>query len=157
MKAIPLTQDMVAVVDDEDFVELSKYKWQFNQLGYAIRTDWNNGSPKAVYMHRQLLGDPDGLIVDHINQDKLDNRKINLRTCKHRENLQNRGKQANNTTGYSGVIYRKDKGKYYSTLTSGGKTYRLGYFKCKHDAARMYNFWAADIHGEFACLNKIEG
>lgn len=156
-KEIPLTRGRVALVDDEDFDELSKYSWYCSRSGYAARDERNLARTEGavVYMHKQLVQSDDK--VDHINRNKIDNRKENLRPATNAENLSNRPMQVNNRSGYKGVSWSKVSGKWASEITVKGKKYYLGLFDDKHDAARMYNFWALDLLGEFAFLNKIIG
>lgn len=95
MKLIKLTRGFFAKVDDEDYEELSKYKWHFkigtkNKTGYATRGVQENGKVKFFLMHRQIMGFPEGMVIDHKNHDTLDNRKENLKICSQKENLKNR-------------------------------------------------------------------
>lgn len=156
-KEIPLTKDKVALVDDEDYEELSKYKWYYTVSGYAARDGRNTGRTEGsvIYMHKYLIPSDDQ--VDHINRNKLDNRKRNLRPATNAENGRNRGAQSNNRSGYRGVSWSKVAGKWSAELWMEGTKYYLGLYDDIEEAARMYNFWANDIHGEFACLNEIEG
>jgi hypothetical protein len=154
-KEVPLTQGYIALVDDDDYEELSKYKWYFTASGYAARDARNTKrtTGRCVYMHKQLI--PSDEKVDHINRNKLDNRKENLRPATNALNLQNREKQINNTSGYKGVSWSKVSEKWSSEITSQGERHYLGLFEGKEDAARMYNFWSPFVHGEFAYLNQI--
>jgi len=98
MKFIKLTQDKQAIVDDSDYERLSKFKWCYH-LGYAIRYAGGGRKQRRFErMHRVVNNTPDGFFTDHINRNKLDNRRANLRTVKHRENSINRGLQSNNTS-----------------------------------------------------------
>ena len=157
MKEIPLTQGKVAIVDDADYEELSNYKWYYTASGYAARDarNTNRTEGRCVYMHKQLI--PSDEKVDHINRNKLDNRRENLRPASNALNLCNRPKQINNTSGYKGVSWSKVCDKWSAELTSKGRKYHLGYFEDKDEAAMMLNFWAPFIHGEFAYLNEIHG
>lgn len=93
MKQIPLTQGKFALVDDEDFEQLNKWSWKLSTNGYAIRCPSNgkneNGGYKytTVRMHRVVMKTPRHLEADHINANRLDNRKSNLRNITKRENL----------------------------------------------------------------------
>ena len=89
MREIPLTQGKVALVDDADYEWLSKHKWyclKTAKLEYAAREE--NGT--TVYMHREILGFPKGVDIDHFDGDGLRNVRNNLRICSHEKNLQNR-------------------------------------------------------------------
>lgn len=85
MKEIKLTQNKVAIIDDEDFEEISKFKWFFNEgrngIGYAVRKVRDGKKHIKVYMHSTIINTSIELHTDHINCNTLDNRKSNLRTC----------------------------------------------------------------------------
>ncbi len=106
-------------------------------------------------MHRLLLCPPMEMQIDHVNGNKLDNRKSNLRTCTASENQHNQGLQINNTSGYKGVIWIVSRDLWRAQIKINSKQIYLGYFKNPNDAARAYNGAAIKLHGEFACLNKI--
>lgn len=106
-------------------------------------------------MHKEVL-QFDG-IVDHVNRNSLDNTRANLRHADNASNLRNRPRQVNNRSGFKGVSWSKVSQKWATEITRDGKKHYLGLFDDKEDAARMYNFWSADLHGEFAYLNKIDG
>jgi hypothetical protein len=142
MKEIKLTKGQVTIVDDDDYEELSKYKWYFDGF-YAVR--YEDG--KLIFMHRQIVNAPKGLVVDHINRNKLDNRKSNLRLCTHRQNAVN-SKHRNNS-GYKGVYYDRCLKKYVARI--GRK--HLGTFATVEEAAKVYDEHAKQLYGEFAYLN----
>jgi hypothetical protein len=78
-----------AIVDDEDYDNLSKFNWHYSD-GYAARNTWrSDGKFKSFRMHRVIAHPPDNMLVDHINGNRLDNRKKNLRVCNYSENAQN--------------------------------------------------------------------
>lgn len=133
MKCIELTQGNFAMVDDEDFEYLSQWRWKANNYGYAITTN-----RQKLYMHRMLMKFPKGKIIDHINHDRLDNRKENLRICSIKENLRNRTKNKNNTSGYKGVSWNKIAKKWVSYIRVDGKRINLGYFDDITKAAEAY-------------------
>lgn len=152
MKEIPLTQGKVAIVDDEDYKWASKYKWYFNK-GYAVRKIRVSGVDKTVYLHREILHTPDGVYSDHINTNKLDNRKTNLRLCTFAENLKNRGKYKDNKSGFKGVFWCSTKNKWRACIRSNFRFIHIGYFENKIDAALAYDEAASKYHGKFAKLN----
>lgn len=156
-KEIPLTKGKVAIVDKDDYEELSRFKWYYTESGYAARDARNTDrtSGKVIYMHKYIM--PSKYQTDHVNRDSLDNRKSNLRIATNADNTANRGRQSNNTSGYKGVSWSKVSKKWAIEIGYNNKRYRLGLMEDKEDAARLYNFWASDIHGEFANLNEING
>lgn len=103
MKQIPLTKGRFAIVDDEDFEELNRYKWYSDHKGYAARNSpYVNGKRHVIWMHRVIAGTPAGMETDHINGIKNDNRRSNLRIATTVQNAMNRGLSKNNTSGYRG-------------------------------------------------------
>jgi hypothetical protein len=153
VKEIPLTKGKTAIVDDEDYEELSKYNWRYHN-GYAARTTSRlSGKRTTVLMHRQILGDCGE--IDHINGNKSDNRRSNLRIVTRIQNCANTPARNVNCLGYKGVSFDKRRGKYRARIGNCYEKIWLGYFDNPHDAARMYNFWARDLFGEYARLNVI--
>ena len=147
-------RNIFAKVDDEDYEELNQFSWNMSG-GYARRaTSKKKGELKktTVSMHRHLLRPPKDKMVDHINGDKLDNRKINLRLCTRLGNAQNRGMCRTNTSGYKGVWKNGRRWSVY--IYRNGKNVFGGSFIDKKDAARAYNKLATEFHGKFAHLNK---
>lgn len=164
MKKIPLTQGQFALVDDGDYAELIKYKWcahkgSGDKSFYALRHAKNcdgDSSGTTISMHRIIANAQKGDYVDHINHDTLNNQRKNLRICTNSQNMMNRGVQANNTSGYKGVGWNKETSKWRSKICVDGKEMHLGYFICKHEAARAYNLAARMYHGyKFAYTNII--
>lgn len=148
MKTINLTQDKTAIVDDEDFETVSCYKWFYHHNGYAVRNDYSSGKHKTVHMHRVINNTPDGFETDHINGDKLDNRRENLRTATRSQNRANM-KNATNKTGLpKGIRFRPTFGKYQVRI----KQVCLGSFSELSDAIAAYNAAAVAEFGEFSSL-----
>lgn len=147
MKEIQLTQGMVAIVDDEDYEEFSKHKWCFSNVGYAQRRS-------GIYLHRVIAGAKPGEFVDHINRDRLDNRRSNLRICTKQQNQHNQGPRKG-TSKYKGVSLRKDTGKYTACIHHNYKKINLGSFLTEEEAAEAYNKAALMYHGEFAFSNQF--
>lgn len=160
MKKIPLSQGKFAIVDDEDYDRLiAMGKWSY-QRGYAVRTyreKTNQGVfiKKNTSMHRVLLNANEGDIIDHINGDRFDNRKSNLRICSNAQNIRNSGLRKNNLSGFKGVYFHKRTGKWYSQIRTDKKRLFLGSFETDIQAAIAYNAAALIHHGQFAKLNQI--
>ncbi|MHA1712598.1 MAG: AP2 domain-containing protein [Candidatus Ranarchaeia archaeon] len=162
MKKIPLRNGKFALVDNEDYPRLSKYKWYLSD-GYAIRTIringlyGDNGKVKQIFikMSRSILGliNEDPRDVDHRDRIRLNNQKYNLRACTRAENMRNKGLNKRNTSGYKGVSRHKATNKWLASIKAGRKQIYLGLFSCRIDAAKAYDEAAKKYHGEFASLN----
>jgi len=135
-------------VDDEDYKKASQYRWYLSAKGYAR-------SSKGVSLHRLIMDCPKDKFIDHINMDKLDNRKSNLRFATNAENHANRGLNKNNSSGYKGVIFDESRRKWRAFIHVGGRSIFLGRFKKKDDAATAYNKAAENYFGNFARFNQL--
>ena len=159
MKKIKLTQGKHALVDDDDFEFLNQWRWcahkQRNGIFYAVRSSDTKQKRMMGWMHRIVLNTSKGMETDHINNDGLDNRKINLRVCTRSENLCNRARFKNNTSGFKGVSWYKPYEKWTARITVNQKTIFLGYFNDLQQAALAYNKAAVKHQGEFAQLNCL--
>lgn len=144
-----LTQGKSVIFDVEDLPKVLAVGCWYYANGYAIHSI----NPGAIRMHRVIMGTPDGMETDHINGNRLDNRRTNLRVCTHAENLKNRGISIANTSGYKGVSFHKLVKKYEAHIVYNGKHMHLGYFDNPEDAATVYKFKAAELFGEFARKN----
>ena len=159
-KQIQLSQGKYTIVDDEDYEYLNQWKWCISADGYAIRTTQHKNEKGrytsiAIRIHRVVMNAPVGLHVDHINRDKTDNRKCNLRICTNAENLRNATLHSKNKSGYRGVCWHRITGKWVTQITVDSKKKFIGYFVCPIEAAKAYNKAAIQYFGEFANLNQI--
>lgn len=105
-------------------------------------------------MHRELARTPKGMSTDHINGNRLDNRKKNLRVCTHSENCKNRGNRIDNKTGYKGV-FPYGNGRFRVKIKLDGKMLHVGLYDTADEAARAYNRKAKELFGKYARLNKL--
>jgi len=179
--------DKFALIDEEDYekvVEAIEYKngkpgkWyahncqpRFGDYTYAIDGD------RRKSIHRVVMGNPEGMDIDHINGERLDNRKENLRVCTRSQNSQNKKLRSDSKSGFKGVKFTPEhKEKYTSKKT--GETYvrvsknkkpyqayirppqsrsiKLGCYATAEEAARVYDKKAIELFGEFAYLNFPE-
>ena len=108
-----------------------------------------------VTMHGELINPPSGMVVDHINQNGLDNRRENLRAGTRSQNMMNRTKTAQNSTGFKGVYDCGDskKNPYTAKIQRDNKVYHLGHYLTAEEAAKVYDKKAIELFGEFAVLN----
>jgi hypothetical protein len=154
MKKIPLSKGQIVLVDDENYPSVSVFNWHIGSHGYAVRVKYakkEDGSKtcKSILMHRVIMDAPSGMFVDHINGNKLDNRRANLRICTQGENARNRGKQCNNASGCKGVTWYARTSKWRASIVLNKKHIHLGYFELLSDASRAYENAAEKYHGEF--------
>lgn len=140
----------VALIDEQDYERLQSYRWTVSEQGYAIRWVRNH----KIKMHRDVMNPPEGMEIDHINGNKLDNRRANLRICTHADNVRNVGKRKDNSSGFKGVYWRSDVKKWRALIQVEGRRIDLGFFTEPQDAALAYDKAARKYHGEFARTNK---
>jgi hypothetical protein len=150
-KHIELTQGKRAIVDDEDFEWLNKHSWhtfpdnnKSRDVYYAIRTVMKDNKKKTLRMHRVIINAPKNKVVDHINGDGLDNRKINLRIVTQRENMQN--KHIKYTSKYPGVSQCSRSGNWTVKFRDDeGKGVYYGAFKTEEEAYEAYKWGLNEI------------
>lgn len=156
---IPLTQNKVAIISACDAELINEYKWcavEGRNTFYAkTNIKGDDGKQHTVKMHRLILDPPDGMQVDHISGDGLDNRRENLRVCNHAENQRNRLKYQSASSRYKGVSWNQRDRKWYSHIHIDRKRTHIGRFDDELEAARAYNQAAKKHYGEFARLNDI--
>lgn len=153
MKTIELTQGKFALVDDEDFEELSKHKWHYVH-GYAIRTVGRSPSMETIAMHRQIMKAPKGTIVDHKDLNPLNNMRSNLRFATHQDNVHNSKKYSHGVTSkYKGVSWDSHRNMWRSTIVFNEKQIFIGRFDSEIKAAEAYDSKATELFKEFARTN----
>ena len=153
-KHIPLTKDKQALVDDDDYPDLSAMKWRYNH-GYAVRTVRLAARRYALYMHRYLLDAPPEFEVDHIDGDRLNNQRSNLRLATRRQNQLNKGPYPNSVSGFKGVTMTPS-GKYQAYIELDGHRITLGAYEDVTQAVLLRDAAARQCYGEFAQLNCPE-
>ena len=165
----------IVLYDKEDEDLIKSHTWHISQGSksnknrYSVKTNipYLDSETKCKryqrrYLSRLIMGEPKGMLVDHINGDTMDNRRSNLRVCSKDENGRNRKiASKNNTSGFKGVSYRK-KGPdminewsrpWQAYINYDKKRHHLGMFATAEEAARAYDSEALELHGEFARLN----
>lgn len=155
VRFIPLTKGKFAIVDADDYEWLAKYKWYTYSDHYTFYIcRWN--SCKKISMHRQIMNPPEGLLVDHIDGNGLNNRKSNLRLCTRTQNARNRRPKRNGSSKFKGVYWHIVYRKWAALIRCNGKQTYLGRFDNEIEAALVYDRKAEELFGEFAYLNFPE-
>jgi len=141
------------MVDDEDYEYLSQYNWHVSKDKCVA--SWLGGHNKRVLLHRFIMKPPDDMEIDHIDGNRLNNQKSNLRLATSSQNKCNRGPRKDNKSGFKGVSWHKQREKWTARIKSGEVYKHLGLFESKEEAAKTYNNAAIRFQGQFAYLNKI--
>ena len=130
--------------DLEDYELIKDICWWETTNGYI--------TSKSILLHRKIMNPDKNMIIDHINHNKRDNRKCNLRLCTKGENNINKGIKSDNKSGCTGVSYNNEKHKWMASISRDGVDHRLGYFlhledaiKARKEAEEIYfNEWGYD-------------
>lgn len=159
MATIPLHgkrgHGLVTHVDDADLALLAQYRFTLGRNGYArtyLREE-GRARPRCMDLHLLLRDHQDRLYKDHINGDKLDNRRSNLRPATAQENAWNQRVSRNNTTGYKGV--RRLGKRFQALIHKDGVQLCLSTYPTPELAAAAYNGAALALYGQFARLNDL--
>jgi hypothetical protein len=152
MPEMTIRHGLKVIVDEQDVHLFDHRTWYFSNGMVAVGTN-KNGKFKRYYLGREIMQCPIGLIVDHINGNPLDNRRVNLRICTREQNNRNRGPHKENL--YKGVSKsRNTTSKIWKVqIKMDGKSVHLGYFEDQKEAAKVYDKAAKEYYGEFARLN----
>lgn len=163
-RRITLANGGITTVDADDYEALSKFKWFRSSGGYGYRQGWERkpaGESEhwTIWLHRVVNQTPEGLYTDHVNGNKLDNRKANLRTSDKSRNSANRPKRKPTrgrkpVSEFKGVHFNRTVGIWEARITNRGKS-RATYHRTEEQAALDYNRMAKEMFGEFASLNAI--
>lgn len=149
-KIIYLNHGAKTIVDSDDYKRLIPFKWRLNTTGYATRTY------RSISMSRVIMNAKTGEYVDHINGNKLDNRKSNLRICSNQQNSWNKVEPTKSISGAKGVRQRDKKWQSYSNDLNG-KQVNLGRYNTKLEAMKAYDNYIKKTRGLYGVTNKMLG
>lgn len=152
MKEIRLLNGQTTWVDDEDYKTLTG-EWGIDSNGYAIQRTETEAGWEIRRMHNIIMGAQEGMVVDHIDRDKLNNTRSNLRHVTNKINALNRSKRKNCSSKYIGVSRVGDL--YKAQIWINGVHNYLGIFELEEDAALAYNRAALDFYGNLAHVNDV--
>jgi hypothetical protein len=161
-RKIYLGEGEFTIVDPDVYYRLGSFKWCAaggdDGKMYAARILRKTicGRIKTMYLHREIMDPPKGLLVDHKNRNPLDNLRSNLRLATASQNMQNVSKMKNTSSRFFGVCFHKRRNKWVASICFEGKKIWLGYFDNEIDAARAYDEAAKKYHKDFARLNFPE-
>lgn len=145
-----------ALVDDDLYEYLNQFKWNMNEDGYVKRGEYSrlpNGKLKRteIKLHRLVANTPKGMVTDHLNGDKLDNRRENLRICTQEQNTWNQ--RPYGKSKLVGVWFDPARSKFVAHIAKSGKKITIGRYKTAQEAADARDNMAKRLYGEYAYLN----
>lgn len=149
MKKIFLGNGNYTIVDNDDYDKFNKFKWYLNGSGSVIGR-MKRGAGKLFHLHRIIIDAPPDMQVDHINRNRLDNRKVNLRLATQLENNWNQAAQKNCKTGVKGVYWRPERKRWRAVFRYKGKLIIDKMYKNFDDAVNIRTKTAIEFQKEFA-------
>ncbi len=149
---VPLTRGYEAVIDTQDVPMVGEWNWyaETRRHGVYARRDEQVGDIRLrIYLHRQILGNPNGLQIDHIDGNGLNNLRSNIREATAEQNAHNQRISPKNKSGFKGVSWNRRDAKWQSFIRAGGKHLGLGSFDTPEAAHAAYCDASERLHGRF--------
>jgi hypothetical protein len=150
---VPLACGLYATVDAIDADRVLQRSWRVQKRGTTFHARTNTsrsaGKRRVLFLHRFILDAPDGVCVDHIDGNGLNNCRANLRLATHAQNSTNRRRGINNTSGFKGVYLHKPSGRWRGRIFVAGKAICLGYHDTPEAAHEAYKAASIKLHGAY--------
>lgn len=137
------------IFDSSDLSLIEGKRFYISPQGYPMYKNDDKDEP----LTKILMNPEENKVIDHIDGDRANNRRSNLRIANLSENAWNTALMTTNSSGYKGVYFHKASGKYHVSIRVNGQRIFIGYFDNPEDGARAYDEAARFFHGEFACVN----
>jgi hypothetical protein len=151
---VSLTRGYEAVIDACDAELVGQFNWfakPYPHTVYVARQSFKKDGPqKTIFLHRLLMGNPNGLEIDHVDGNGLNNVRCNLRASTGSQNNHNKGPLKNNTSGFKGVTWHKKAKRWQAHIKKDRRTIYIGLFDCPRAAADAYAAKAKELYGEWA-------
>lgn len=156
IRIIKLVNGGETIIEERDYEKVAQYRWFQSSHGYAHRQGWEGKKHWQIFLHRVINDTPDRLFTDHINGNKLDNRRSNLRTVNKAQNSTNRPKIDRRvlTCKFKGVSWHRSTRLWRARIKDGSHE-KTTYHKTEQQAALDYNRMAVERFGEYASINKL--
>jgi hypothetical protein len=143
MREIPLSQGQVALVDDQDYLLLSEFRWYYRpekggKQGYAVRHKKTDGKDRLCYLHREILPAPEGNETIFLNHDRLDCRRANLRVVTQVEARRHHRVRSDSQSGVKVVRYNPDNDSWSAYVCRGGRYRHVGTYPSRDEAVPAY-------------------
>tara|TARA_R110000787_G_scaffold42047_3_gene103398 strand:+ start:423 stop:920 length:498 start_codon:yes stop_codon:yes gene_type:complete len=145
---VPLTQGYEAIIDAADAPLVEGHNWNAHKNGNTVYAKRRSGAG-VFLLHRVIMEAPCQLSVDHIDGDGLNNMRCNMRLATHAQNMKNRRINCNSTSGFKGIYFNKQSGKWMARIRFNEKSNYLGLFALPEEAYAAYCAASKKYHGEF--------
>ena len=143
------------LVDYKDKEIIESGRWYINNIGYVVMDKYKDNIRKRELLHRVIMDAKQNEMIDHINGNKLDNRRSNLRFCNKSTNAINSKVHKTNTSGVRGVYWDKQFGKWHGRIGINGKTKHIGLFNNLNDARKKISVAYRQLFGDYVPERRI--
>jgi len=152
-RKIGIGKGLCTIVDGFNYSRVDERNWLPFRGRSKIEQWYARFGNTGQYLHEFLLGKVEGMTIDHINRNGLNNLEHNLRYATMQENTMNARPREKATSKYKGVCKRKESGRFRARIRLNGNLINIGSYKHEIDAAKAYDSKAKELFGEFAYLN----